>query len=80
MTTNNQIGVTITLIAAIAAAAGLLAGYLSHPVAADIAVIGILVGTGVSRGKFSGATGAAKTIDSSLPVASGKKSQTRANS
>lgn len=80
MTTNDQIGVTITLVAAIAAAAGLLAGYLSHLVAADIAVIGILVGTGVSRGKFSRTTRAAKATDSSLPIASGEKSQRQAKS
>ncbi|MGO8797080.1 MAG: hypothetical protein ACLQLC_19850 [Candidatus Sulfotelmatobacter sp.] len=60
MTTNHKNGVTITLVAAIAAAAGLLTGYLSHVVAAGIAVIGILVGTGVSRGKFSSATAAGK--------------------
>jgi len=53
MTTNRKIGIGITLAAALFAAAAIILGYVSYTVGVGIAVIGILIGTGVARGAFS---------------------------
>jgi len=53
MTTNRRIGTAVTLGCALVAAVGLISGYLAQPIAAGIAVIGIVIGAGVARGNFS---------------------------
>jgi hypothetical protein len=53
MTKNKKIGAAIVLVTAIVAGIGLLAGYFSITPAVGLAVAGILIGTGVARGKFS---------------------------
>ena len=53
MTTNKKIGAAITLCAAILAAVGLLIGFFSVTPAVGLAVVGIVIGTGVARGAFS---------------------------
>jgi len=52
-TSERRTGAAIAVLAAIGSAIGLTAGYLSIPVGVGIAVVGILIGTGVARGKFS---------------------------
>jgi hypothetical protein len=53
MTTNSKIGVAIVLVDALGAAIGLVVGFLSVTTAVGIAVVGIVIGTGVARGAFS---------------------------
>jgi hypothetical protein len=53
MATNRKIGAAITLVCVIAAAIGVVVGFLSITTAVGIAVVGILIGTGVARGRFS---------------------------
>jgi len=53
MTINRKIGIAIVLVSALAAAAGVITGYLSREVAVGIAVIGILIGSAMARGRFS---------------------------
>jgi hypothetical protein len=48
-----QTGSAIVIIATIGAVIGLVFFHLSITVAVGIAVIGILIGTGVARGRFS---------------------------
>jgi hypothetical protein len=60
MTTQRKIGVAIILVTAIAATIGVVVGVLSITSAVGLAVIGILIGTGVTRGRFSTAPDATK--------------------
>jgi len=53
MTTNRKLGAAIVLVAAIGAAIGVIAGYFNITLAVGVAVIGILMGTAVARGRFS---------------------------
>ena len=53
MTKQRSLGVAIVLIVAGGAALGLVTGHLSIVVGVGIAVIGIVIGTAVGRGKFS---------------------------
>ena len=53
MTRNRKLGAAITLVAAVGAALGVLAGYISITTAVGAAVIGIVIGTGAARGRFS---------------------------
>jgi len=53
MRTNQKIGMAIALLGSIVAAAAAV-GHVSIQVAVGIAVVCILIGTGVARGKFSG--------------------------
>ena len=46
-------GAAIAILAAIIAAAGLMFGHLAVSTGVGVAVVGILIGTGVARGKFS---------------------------
>ena len=50
---NRRAGAAITVIAALGAVGLLVAGHVSITIAVGIAVVGILIGTGVARGKFS---------------------------
>ncbi len=60
MTTNRKIGAAITIGAALIAVAGLTIVHLDIPIAVGIAVVGLLIGTGVARGKFSSAQDSSK--------------------
>jgi hypothetical protein len=53
MTGQRKIGAAIAIVAALFAAVGLMAVHISSPIAVGIAVIGIVIGTGVARGNFS---------------------------
>lgn len=53
VTTNRRFGAAIALLTAIAAAVGLLTGFLAATPAVGVAVVGIVIGTGVARGAFS---------------------------
>ncbi len=53
MTTNRKIGIAIVLVTAILAAVGLLTSFLNVTPAIGLAVVGIVIGTGVARGAFS---------------------------
>jgi len=53
MTANRKIGSAIAIIGALIAAGGLAVGAFSIQVGVGIAVVAILIGTGVMRGKFS---------------------------
>jgi len=53
MTTHRKLGIAITLVTAIAAAIGVVMGFLSITSAVGLAVVGILIGNGVARGNFS---------------------------
>ncbi|MGA2856092.1 MAG: hypothetical protein ABSE40_04445 [Candidatus Sulfotelmatobacter sp.] len=60
MTRNRKLGTAITLVTAVGAALGVLAGYISITTAVGAAVIGIVIGTAVARGRFSSAPDAEK--------------------
>jgi len=60
MTRNRKLGTVITLVTAVGAALGVLAGYISITTAVGAAVIGIVIGTAVARGRFSSAPDAEK--------------------
>lgn len=60
MTTNRKLGTEIVLVTAIAAAIALIAGVLSITSAVGLAVVGLLIGTGVARGRFSSPSDATK--------------------
>ena len=53
MTTNRKVGAAIAIVAALVAVAGITVAHLGVPISCGIAVIGIAIGTGVARGKFS---------------------------
>jgi hypothetical protein len=53
MTKNKRIGIAIILVPAIGAAIGVVVGYLSITTAVGLAVVGIVIGTAVARGRFS---------------------------
>ena len=53
VTRNRKIGAGIALATAMLAAAGLLIGFFNIQPAAGLAVVGIVIGTGVARGAFS---------------------------
>jgi len=53
MTTHRKLGIAITLVTAIAAAIGVVMGFLSITSAVGLAVVGILIDNGVARGNFS---------------------------
>jgi hypothetical protein len=52
-TSHRRAGVAITILAAIGAVVGMTMGHLSIPIGCGIAVIGIVIGAGVARGRFS---------------------------
>ena len=58
--TERRPGAAIVILAAIGAAAGMTIGHLSIPIGCGIAVIGIVIGTGVARGRFSRADDSGK--------------------
>ena len=60
MTVQRKIGIAIVLVAAIAAAIGLFTGYFSITTGVGLAVVGIIIGTGVVRGAFSAVPDAKK--------------------
>jgi Kef-type K+ transport system membrane component KefB len=53
VTANKKIGAAIALIMAIAAAVGLVIGFFNIQPAVGLAIVGIVIGTGVARGAFS---------------------------
>ena len=53
MTTNRKLGTAIVLVTAIGAAIGVIVGVFTITTAIGVAVIGILIGTAVARGRFS---------------------------
>jgi len=53
-------GAAIAIFAAIIAAVGMTIFHLSIPIGCGIAVVGMLIGTGVARGKFSSTPDATK--------------------
>ncbi len=55
MTTNRKVGVAIILGCALVAAVGLMVWHLAVPIGVGIAMVGIVIGTGVARGNFSSA-------------------------
>jgi hypothetical protein len=57
MTTQRKLGIAIVLIAAIVAAIGVVGGFFSITSAVGLAVVGLLIGTGVARGRFSSVPG-----------------------
>ena len=59
-TSRQQTGAAITILAALGSVIGLTVGHLSIPIAVGIAVIGIVIGTGVARGRFSRVSDAPK--------------------
>jgi len=50
---NRKIGAAVALVTAIVAAIGLLTGYFNIQPAVGLAVVGIVIGTGIARGAFS---------------------------
>lgn len=60
MARNKKFGAAIALVTALLAAAGLLTGYFHIQPAVGLAVVGIVIGTGVARGAFSAAPGTKK--------------------
>jgi len=60
MAHNKKIGVAVALGTAIVAAIGLLTGYFNIQPAVGLAVVGIVIGTGVARGAFSSTPDAGK--------------------
>ncbi|MFZ0863655.1 MAG: hypothetical protein WCA27_22835 [Candidatus Sulfotelmatobacter sp.] len=59
-TSHQRAGAAIAILAAFGSVIGLMVGHVSSLVAVGIAVIGIVIGTGVARGKFSSAPNARK--------------------
>jgi hypothetical protein len=53
MTTHRKLGIAIILVPALLAAIGVVMGILSITSAVGLAVVGLLIGTGVARGRFS---------------------------
>jgi len=53
ITSHQKSGAAIAILAALGSVIGLVTGYLSRPSAVGIAIIGIVIGTGVARGVFS---------------------------
>ena len=53
MTTHRKLGIAIILIPAIVAAIGVVVGFVSITSAVGLAVVGLLIGTAVARGRFS---------------------------
>ena len=53
MALNKKIGAAIALITAVLAAVGRLTGYFHVQAAVGLAIVGIVIGTGVARGAFS---------------------------
>jgi len=53
MTPNKKYGAAITLVTAIIAAVGLVVDFFHVQPAVGLAVVGIVIGTGVARGAFS---------------------------
>jgi len=52
MTSHRKLGIAIILVTAIATAIGVVVGFLSITSAVGLAVVGIVIGTGVARGMF----------------------------
>ena len=52
-TSYKRVGAAIAILAAIFAVLGMAIFHLSIAIACSIAVLGIVIGTGVTRGKFS---------------------------
>ena len=53
MASNNKIGATVALVTAVLSAVGLLTGYFHIQAAVGLAIVGIVIGTGIARGAFS---------------------------
>ncbi|MGA1986563.1 MAG: hypothetical protein ABSG72_09860 [Candidatus Sulfotelmatobacter sp.] len=60
MTTHRKLGIAIILVPALLAAIGVVMGILSITSAVGLAVVGLLIGTGVARGRFSSAPNATR--------------------
>jgi hypothetical protein len=60
MTTHSKLGIAIILVTSVAAAIGVVVGFLSITSAVGLAVVGIVIGTAVARGRFSSARDAEK--------------------
>jgi len=60
MTANRKLGTAIVLVTAIGAAIGVIGGSFNITLAVGAAVIGIIIGTAVARGRFSTAPDATK--------------------
>ena len=60
MTTHRKVAIAITLVPAIVAAIGVVVGFLSITSAVGLAVVGLVIGTGVARGRFSSVPDATK--------------------
>jgi len=60
MARNRKIGAAVALVTAIVAAIGLLTGYFNIQPAVGLAVVGIVIGTGIARGAFSSTPDASK--------------------
>jgi len=52
-TSNRRTGAAIAILTAIFAVVGMTIFHLSIPIGCALAVVGMLIGTGVARGKFS---------------------------
>jgi hypothetical protein len=50
---HQTVGIAIVIVAALIAVFALTIAHLDIPVGVGIAVVGLLIGTGVARGKFS---------------------------
>jgi uncharacterized membrane protein (UPF0136 family) len=55
MVSHKKIGAAIALVIALLAAVGRLTGYFHIQAAVGLAIVGIVIGTGVARGAFSSA-------------------------
>jgi uncharacterized membrane protein (UPF0136 family) len=53
MVSHKKIGAAIALVIALLAAVGRLTGYFHIQAAVGLAIVGIVIGTGVARGAFS---------------------------
>lgn len=53
MTSNKKIGTVVVLVTAVLAAVGLLTGYFHIQAGVGLAIVGIVIGTGIARGAFS---------------------------
>jgi hypothetical protein len=60
MTTHRKLEIAIILVPALLAAIGVVMGILSITSAVGLAVVGLLIGTGVARGRFSSAPNATR--------------------
>ena len=60
MSSDTKIGIALALVTVVLAVIGLWVGFFSITPAVGLAVVGIVIGTGVARGAFSNAPGATR--------------------